>query len=198
MAKKTTPLEKKGIFGNLPDKEKKQLTFLAMFLATLFSGFGMYLLFGTLDDIDKETKKYKSALELIAAQGPQYLEAKTSSKVKKSHKDTSEERIKNNDIKLTSFVAEIAERKNIKIGSYDESELPFGKNTEGPIIVEKQLTAKIASANMDEVIGLLDEIEKSNDPVFIKRIDIRKKGKKSNVVKATILVSTFVRKEPET
>ena len=158
-----------------------------------------YVLFGTLDNIEKETKRYKSGLDVLAAQGQEYLDAKNRAKTQTSHKKVDDEILEKNDIKLTSFVADYAKTSNIEVSSYDENELPFGnsKGAEGPIVVEKQLKVSIKKAEMSDLISMLDKIEKAKEPVFIKRIDIRKKTKAPGAVKATLLISTYVKKDAE-
>lgn len=188
--------EKSGFLQNLSAKEKNQLSYLAMFVFCMVTiGIGVLLL-QSLDSIDEETDRYKSALELISTEGPKWLEEKSSTKRTDSHKKFSEDMLTEDRIKLTSFVAKFAEKEDVKIGSYDEKEIPFS-NDEGPIVTEHRLTAKISKTNMDSLVNFMDAIEKSREPVFIQRIDIRKRGKTDNQVKATIIVSTFSKAKEE-
>ncbi len=189
--------EKSGFLQNMSAKDKNQLSYLAMFVFCILTIFVGFFLIQSLDSIDEETERYKSALELISTEGPKFLEEKSSTKRTDSHKKFTEEMLAEDRIKLTSFVAKFAEKEEVKVGSYDEKEIPFSNDNAGPIVTEHRLTAKISKTNMDNLINFLDAIEKSREPVFIQRIDIRKRGKTDNQVKATIIVSTFSKAKEE-
>ncbi len=184
--------DKKGFLENMSEKDKNQLSYLAIFVFCILTVFVGFFLTQSLDSIDAETERYQKALELISTEGPGYLEKKNSSKNTDSHKKFTDDMLVENRIKLTSFVAKFAEKEDVKVGSYDEKEIPFSnESNSGPIITEHRLTAKVSKTNMDNLVNFLDAIEKSREPVFIQRLDIRKRGKKDNQVKATIIVSTF-------
>ncbi len=189
--------EKNGFLKNMSAKDKNQLSYLAMFVFCILTVFVGFFLMQSLDSIDEETERYKSALELISTEGPKWRADKLSTVTADSHKTFSEEMLAEDRIKLTSYVAKFADKEDVKIGSYDEKEIPFSNDTAGPIVTEHRLTAKISKTNMDNLINFLDAIEKSKDPVFIQRIDIRKRGKSDNEVKATIIVSTFSKSKEE-
>lgn len=190
-----------GFLSKLTERERR----LAM---AMFAVFGVILILvpvtlvqGSMDEVQTETEQYRNALDLLAAGAPQYLEQKKSQKQNQSHKDVSDEVLENNDLKLTSFVAEQASAVDITVTSYDEDQLPFGdsKSDEGPIIIENQLRVEIREAEMAKLVSLMDRIEKSKEPVFIKRLDVRKHRARNSEgkVRAVLTVSTFVRKEKE-
>jgi len=187
-----------GAFANLNERERKGLVFLGFFLPVVFMVIASIAFHNSMASIRNDTQRYKAALDLLTAAGPAYAEKKSESARPQGHKHISEEVLSKNDIKLTSFVAEHAQAVDIDVTSYDEDELPFGKkDSGGPIVVEKQLRVEIRSADMNKLIRLLDRIEKSDEPVFVKRVDVRKHRKKPGDVRAVLTVSTFVKKEQE-
>ena len=192
--------KKQGFWAARSEKERYQLIGLAIFLGLMAMIVAVALFQRSLNEIDEDTSRYENALDFLATAGPAYSERAREGSALATHKDIDEESLTNNDIKLTSFLAEHAEKSGITISSYDEDQLPFGnKNAGGPIIVEQQLRVEIRSAEMPDLIDLLDRIEKSSQPVFIKRLDIRAQRKKPGEVRAIVTVATFVRKmqEPE-
>lgn len=152
---------------------------------------------GSMEAIDEEADGYKSALDYLAVAGPEFQAKRERDDSQKSHKKIDDETLATNNVKLTSFVAEHAAASQITITSYDEDSLPFGgsgKKDDGPIILEKQLRVEIREAEMSKLLDLLDRIEKSPEPVFVKRLDVRDQ-KKPGEVRAVVTVSTFVKKE---
>ena len=196
MSGKDTPA---GGLKNLSDREKRLMMGMFGVFACLIV-FAIVMTFqSSMEEISKDTENYKQALDLLAVAGPEFIESKSGSTSTQSHKKLDEELLAKNTIKLTSFVAEHAAATDITISSYDEDELPFGGSgkDDGPIIVERQLRIEIRDADFDKLVTLLDRIEKSTDPVFIKRLDIRKQRKKLGRVRAVVTVSTFEKKEKE-
>lgn len=173
-------------------------------LGVTFIVLGLFVLVmtfrGKMETIEQETSGYRAALDYLAIAGPEYQAKIASDNSKKSHKKTDDDTLQNNAVKLTSFVAEHAAAAQITVTSYDEDSLPFGgsgKNNDGPIILENQLRVEIREADMTKLLDLLDRIEKSPEPVFVKRLDVRDM-KKPGEVRAVITVSTFVKKEKAT
>lgn len=193
----TTGNEKKKLLDRLSQKERYQLAGLGIFLMVMASIVVLGLFQRSFAQIEETTDRYEAALDFLATAGPAYAERAGGEKAA-THKNVAEEVLRNNDIKLTSFVAEQAEKEGITVSSYDEDELPFGnKKDGGPIFVEKQLRVEIRNAKMFELINLLDRIYRSNEPVFIKRIDIRKRRREEGQVRAIVTVSTYVKKDAE-
>lgn len=190
-----------GLFASLNDRERKlAMAMLAVFAVIAFL-IPLKLVQDSLDEISQETETYRQALDLLAAGAPDYLDQKREQEQNQSHKDLSDDVLDNNDLKLTSFVAEQARAVDVTITSYDEDELPFGdtKSSDGPIIIENQLRIEVREAEMDKLVSLMDRIEKSNKPVFIKRLDIREHRSRNSEgkVRAVLTVSTFVRRIKE-
>lgn len=193
--------KKGGVLANLSDREKRLMMAMFAVFAVILIIIPVTLVQNAMDEVETETESYRQALDLLAAGAPEYLEQKKSQKQNQSHKDISDEVLDNNDLKLTSFVAEQAGAVDITVTSYDEDQLPFGdtKSGEGPIIIENQLRVEIREAEMAKLISLMDRIEKSSEPVFIKRLDVREHRSRNSVgkVRAVLTVSTFVRKQKE-
>lgn len=198
MAVATSNEAKKGFLAKLSEREKMQLGGLALFLTVMASLVGIGLFQRAMEDIELTTNKYKAALDYVATAGPAYAERAATASATGTHKRVDDESLRKNNIKLTSFVAEQAEKASIDVSSYDEDELPFGnKKDGGPIVVEKQLRVEIRIAQMSQLMDLLDRIHKSEEPVFVKRLDIRAQRKKPGEVRAVVTVSTFVKKDAE-
>ncbi|MEZ4461874.1 MAG: hypothetical protein R3E66_19565 [bacterium] len=191
----------KGSFWtNRTASERRYIIALGVTFAVLAVAVSVLQFRASMDSIDEEANNYKSALDYLAVAGPEFVSRKASKTEKKSHKKIDEETLATNNLKLTSFVAEHAAAAQITVTSYDESSLPFGgsgKKDDGPIILEKQLRVEIRDAEMTKLLDLLDRIEKSPEPVFIKRLDVRDQ-KKPGEIRAVVTVSTFVKKEKAT
>jgi len=198
-ATKTRPTKgPRAFWEKLSQRERYQLMGLAAFLCVMVTIVGVVVFQRQMEEIEQATTRYELALDFLATAGPAYAERASAQSASATHKRVDDETLTKNDIKLTSFVAEHAERSNITISSYDEDQLPFGnKSAGGPIIVEKQLRVEIRTAKMSELIQLLDRIEKAEEPVFVKRLDIRAWRKKPGEVRAVVTVSTFVKKPPQ-
>ncbi len=189
---------KRGFVDKLSEREKTQLIGLALFLTVMSSLLGIGLFMRAMEKIETSTNTYESALDFLATAGPAYAERTASKSQQGTHKHVDDEALRKNNIKLTSFVAEQAEKSSIEVSSYDESELPFGnKKDGGPIVIEKQLRVEIRKAQMSALMDLLDRLHKSEEPVFVKRLDIRAQRKSPGEVRAVVTVSTYVKKEPE-
>lgn len=196
----TTKKAVKGgsFIDRLSERERYQLAGLGLFLIVLASILGIALFQRSMEEIEASTSRYEDALDLLATAGPAYAENAAQAGSEGTHKGISDEILRKNNIKLTSFVAEQAEKAEIEVSSYDEDELPFGnKKDGGPIVVEKQLRVEIRKANMSDLMDLLDRIHKSNEPVFVKRLDIRAQRQRKGEVRAVVTVSTYVKKEAE-
>ncbi len=184
---------------NRTDSEKRLLAVAAIILPTLFLGAGVYMYSQSIGEIEEETQRYKGSLDLLATAAPVYLEQQKNAQQATSHKKLDDETLAKNDIKLTSFVAAHASKAEITVSSYDEDELPFGSSNDAeagdPIIIEQQLRVEIREASMANLVKLMDFIEKDTKPVFIKRLDIRKRGREPGDVRAILTVSTFVQRE---
>ena len=57
------------------------------------------------------------------------------------------------------------------------------------------IDAMIREAEMEKLLKLLDRVEKSKEPVIIKRINLRDVRNKKGMVRANITISTYTMKE---
>ena len=188
----------KGVLDRLSEREKMQLGGLGLFLTVIACIIGVALFHRSMEDISRATSRYEAALDYLALSAPAYVERSSAKSQEGTHKNVDDESLTKNNIKLTSFVAEQAEKASIEVSSYDESELPFGnKKDGGPIVIEKQLKVDIRKAPMDKLMDLLDRIHKSPEPVFVKRLDIRVRRKTPGEVRALVTVATYLKKDPE-
>ncbi len=195
---KASKTDGKSKWESLSDRERYGLVGLVAFLFVLLTIVGVAIFQQQMAEIEDKTRAYESALDLLATAGPAYAQRLSDESAQGTHKNIDSETLAKNDIKLTSFVADHAEKTNITVSSYDEDQLPFGnKKDGGPIIVEKQLRVEIRKAQMADMMQLLDRIERSPEPVFVKRLDIRDRGKVEGEVRAVLTISTFVRKDQE-
>ncbi len=193
-------ITKPSFWAQRTPSERRYFALMLITFASLGLFVGVMAFRGSMEEIQKEADDYRSALDYLALAGPDYVAQKASRSAKKSHKKVDDETLASNAIKLTSFVAEHAAAAQITVTSYDEDSLPFGgsgKKDDGPIIIEKQLRVEIRDAEMSKLLELLDRIEKSPEPVFVKRLDIRDQ-KKPGEVRAVVTVSTFIKKEKAT
>lgn len=95
-------------------------------------------------------------------------------------------------------MAELAQKSNIKVDKYDEDDLIMDSGKDGgPIISEKILRFDVREAEMPDLLALLDAIERSPEPVFIKRINLREIRRKDGYVRAYITLTTYIIKDQE-
>lgn len=193
------PAESNHFWTNLSTREQRLL----LGMLCLFAFFGVvlsvYSFQTSLDKTQAEIDKYEEALKTMAQLGPKYLEdkaLKASGGGANKSKFTPEVMLKNN-VKLTSFVAEHASAVDLKVDNYDEDSIPLSSGKDGPIINENILRFNLRRADLKKLLALLDRIDKSAEPVVIKKIDLREIRKKKGLVRANISVSTFVQKKQE-
>lgn len=193
-----TTKEQAKFWEKLSERERHALVGLGGFLCFLVIVVAVVLFQRHVAEIEDSTRRYADALDFLAAAGPAYAERLNAESAEGTHKKIDDETLTNNDIKLTSFVAEHAEKAEITVSSYDEDQIPYGnKNTDGPIVVERQLRVEIRNAEMNDLVQMLDLIERSPEPVFVKRLDIRGIRKNPGEVRAVLTISTFTKKQQE-
>ncbi|TXD38216.1 hypothetical protein FRC98_04785 [Lujinxingia vulgaris] len=185
--------------AGLSERERKLLMLMFATFAVLGIFVTVMLVQRSLDTIESETQTYEDVLNLLATAGPDYLAQEAGGAVDPRVERFSEEVLDNNTVQLTSLVATHATAANISVSSYDEDQSPIGSSRGddgGPIIVERLLRVDIRRAEMNALVDLLDRIEKSDDPVIIKRIDVRSVGGEGQV-RAQLVVSTYQRRAQE-
>ncbi|MBA2664194.1 MAG: hypothetical protein H0U74_18020 [Bradymonadaceae bacterium] len=189
-------------FAALSERERKGLIGMGVVLCVLLLALVVGLFQRSLGELERDTQRYQQALSLLAVAGPAYR-LKSEQPVEGSERLArfSEEVLTNNDLKLTSFVATHAAATNIIVSSYDEDQMPLGsksKTDTGPIIIERQLRVDIRETQIDRLIELLDRIEKSREPVIVKRMDVRAQRNQPGTVRVLLVVSTYIRRDKET
>ncbi len=195
---------KKGLvasFSALSERERKGLTAMGLVLTVLLLALVVGLFQRSLGELERESQRYEKALNLLSVVGPQYAQ-KMAGSSDGGGRDArfSAEVLSKNDLKLTSFIATHAAATNITVSSYDESQTPLGaksKNDTGPITTERQLSVDIREVEMDKFLELLERIESSREPVFIKRMDVRALPNQAGSVRVMLVVSTYIRRDKE-
>lgn len=181
---------------NLSDRERKLLFAMVIILPLLAMIVLVGVIHGSLSEVETQTMEYRQSLEMLSIAAPTIAERKqkASGDNELSAKFT-DEAMRNNELKLTSFVATQAAAVNISVDSYDEQKIPLGSNKEGPMVVEKQLRVDINEAEMDKLLKLLERIETAEEPVVIKRLDLRRQRRNPGEVRVRLVVSTFVKQD---
>lgn len=195
----TETAEKSNPFSNLSERERKLVTLMLINFIILAVAAGIYFFKTSQDETRAQIEQYEKTLDTLQEYGPIYI---AQQKAQDSTGDDNAQRfsaetLKNNRLKLTSFVATHASAVDLKIDNYDEDQLPLsaGNKDGGPIITENQIKIDIKEGEMDKVILLLDRIEKSKEPVIIKRINLRELRNKPGQVRANLVISTFLQKD---
>lgn len=193
--------EKKNPLQNLSEREQRLLSLMAVNFCILAIAGGVYMFRQSQQKTRAEIEQYEKALDALQEFGPAYLAQQSQAASGEADEDArrfSAERLKKNNLKLTSFVATHASAVDLKVDNYDEDQLPLSTNKDGgPIITENQVKVDIKSAEMDKVVQLLDRIEESREPVIIKRINLRDIAREPGKVRANLVISTFVQKDQE-
>lgn len=194
----TDPVSRlKEALDNLTERERMLLKVMFGVFAVLALSVVVFLAQQSTADLEEETIRYETALELLATEGPAFAEqqAESSEDEALTHADRfTEEVLRDNQVQLTSDIAAHAAAVDVNVSSYDTDEQPLGEDNfgeeEGPMIIERQLQIDIRGAEMDRLIEMLHRIEESRDPIVIKRLDIRS-VREEGQVRALVAVSTF-------
>ena len=183
----------------LNERERRLLGGMAVVLSLLATFMLYFYAQRSQDTTQREIERLESLLKTLSQKGPEFLAREQAKSAQVDGADRfSPERLTKNDLKLTSFVAQNAEFANIKVDNYDEGQLPLASGKDGgPIITERTLRFDIREAQMSSLLMLLDRIEKSREPVIIKRINLREIPSKKGFVRAEISISTYVQKNKE-
>jgi hypothetical protein len=191
-------------WSGLQERERNGLIALGVWFGLLIPAVAVYFFQQSLADTEDEIARYKDALTTMAQYGPEYMQNKREAELAKKGKGGadgekfSREVMLKNDLALTSFVADHASAVDVKIDNYDENVIPkSGGKDGGPIITEKELRIEIRQAKVSKIMELLDRIDKSKEPVVIKRINLRDVRKNPGNARVTISVSTYTLTEQE-
>lgn len=195
------PAERKpGLLDNLSERERRLAGLMLVNFVFIAIALSIYLFNGMLTKTEDEIARYNTTLEVLNEYRPKYLKLQQQAQGGASDEERrfSGEVLKKNKLQLTSFVATQASAVDIKVDNYDEDSLKLTtKDSTGPIITEQQLRVDIREAEMDKLLQLLDRIEKSKEPVIIKRINLREVRNKKGLVRANITISTYTQAEQE-
>ncbi len=193
--------ETSNFWTNLSDRERRLVGLMLTNFVILGVAVGIYLFNQSQDATRSEITQYEETLDALREYGPTYLkrqQAEAQGGAEEAANKFSADKLTNNDLALTSFVATQASAVDIKIDNYDEDSLPMSSNKDsGPIITEKQLRIDIREAELAKLMKMLDRIEKSPEPVVIKRINMRDVRNKPGHVRANVTISTYVQKSQE-
>lgn len=186
-------------WSKLSQRERTYVGALAVnfVLITLALGVYFYQKYETTTQL--QINNSQSALNKLAEVGPDFLARKAAAaKVDPATQRFSPEKLKSNDLKLTSFVATHASATNIKVDNYDEKSVILSSGKDGgPQITKKIVRLTIREAKMADLLRMLDRIEKDRQPVVIERINLREVRRKPGYVRANVSVVTYIQKDAE-
>lgn len=181
------------MYADLTDREQMLLKAMLGVFAVLAVAVVVGLVQQSIGELEEETAQYRTALNLIAEQGPAYVETQREGEdpdqVTRADLFT-DEVLEDNTVQLTSSVASHAEAVGVSVSSYDTDEQPIGGDDEGPLIIERQLTVDIRGAGLEQFLELLHRLEESREPMVIKRLDVRSVREPGNV-RALLVVATY-------
>ncbi|MCX7943260.1 MAG: type II secretion system protein M [Deltaproteobacteria bacterium] len=164
---------------------QKERIFVLIFFSSLFAVvFALMIVFISSSirarymDIEDKEKKLRD----IIAQKDKYREAEQAQR-------TFEQRLKNNNVNLFSFVEEISRRLQVDISDMNERESPVQK---GDKIREQTLELNISKIPMDRLVDFMKEIEKGQYLVKIKKLKINTRYEKENrTLNVNMIVATY-------
>lgn len=188
-----------GPLSNLTDRERKLVALMLFNFVALTIVASVFMFYNSLSSTRAEIEQYEQTLDALAEFGPKYLAQQAGGAGGGEQDAFSTQALAENDLQLTSFVATQASAVDLKIDNYDEDSLPIGSSNKdkGPILLEQQLRVDIREAELPKLLEMLDRIQKSPEPVVIKRINLRDVRGKKGHVRANITVSTYIQKEQE-
>ena len=181
--------------SNMTERERRLLALMGVFFGILMVALGVNLFLGAMDTKREEIERYEGAFDAMTEVAPIYLDKKASTTGEQSR--FRPEVLVNNDIQLTSFVATHASAVDLKVDNYDEKKLPLSDKKGGPIIVEYTVRANVRQTEMAKLLKLLERIEKSPEPVIIKRVTVRDVRNKPGDVRTDFVIASYIQKEEE-
>ncbi len=186
-------------FSELSEREKKMVIAMAVIMPLLAMVLVIGIFSNSLNSIEDQTRSYQQSLDLVRMAGPSYLKHKQASSQSGGLADIFTDKVlEDNPVKLTGFIAARANEAGVNPSSYDTEDIPIGSKSgdkSGPIIVEKKVKVDIRQVQIDDLLKFLEGIESSDQPVVIKRIDLRGRRRKPGEVRARVEVSTFIKKK---
>lgn len=150
---------------------------IALILATL-----IIVVSSSLSNRYMEIEEKEKKLREIIAQKDKYREAEQAQK-------NFEQRLKNNNVNLFSFVEEISRKLQVDISDMNERESPVQK---GDKVREQTLELNISKIPMDRLVDFMKEIEKGQYLVKIKKLKINTRYEKENrTLNVNMVVATY-------
>lgn len=183
--------EKQGFWDRLSERERRLLVIWALAMAFIVVFLGGYFTYGAIAEKAEKADAYVAAVDLMARKQTSYLANKADGGEKLS------DRIAGNQLKLQTFLDQEASKHNIKIKNFKESSVPVGgkrkkKDAKGPQIIEETVAIDLTDTEYINVVGFLDAIDRSNELVVIKRVDVARPRRGNNAnVRVSLTVSTF-------
>lgn len=181
-------------YQNLSDSEKTYVKVALVFFPTLLLVVAFTTYYRSIGKVEAEVHSYKDALRLIRLSGPEYLATQQAQEESVNHKKLDQDTLENNTIKLTSFIAGIASSIDLSISSYDENDLPYdsGGGDKDTLLIERTLSFDVEEADLAKLMTLMERIESADEPVYVKHYLMSKRGPDPTVVRAKIVVATFL------
>jgi len=187
-------------FDALSAREKKMLAAMAIIMPILVMAVISGLFSRSLGSIEDQTREYQKSLDLLAVAGPVYLKKQAPTDQNTLASLFTEEVLTDNPVKLTGFMAARATEAGVSPNSYDTEEIPLGGSSSDksqPMLFENKVRVDIRATQINDLMRFLEVIERSGEPVVIKRIDLRGNSRVPGEVRARVEVSTFVKKKKE-
>jgi len=188
-------------YNQLNDREQKLVKIAGAVLPVVALTFVGLVFNNSLETTRQTIEEKERVLTMIGDVAPKYQARQDDEQggAKGQTAKFSREAIDKNDVKLTSFVATHATAIGVQVDSYDESERPIGSDSsdddEGASLFKADVTAKIRDVSMEKLLKLLERIETADKPVVIERITLTNKRREEGKIRATVIVSTFKRKQ---
>lgn len=186
-------IDKLGAFyGRLSPRERVMAIFWVFAMAAIAVFLLSTTVLGRITDIEDEVEVNRQTLDLIALKQRDYLAARSV-----DSSDNVKTRIKDNKLKLTTFLDKEAGRFDLKIENFKESSAAVGskrgKKAEKGGVVEESVTVEIKRAEYGNIMKFLDSVNGSRELMVIKRVRIKKprRARDQEFMEATITVSTF-------
>ncbi|MFW5968378.1 MAG: hypothetical protein ACOCV2_12710 [Persicimonas sp.] len=196
--KKSLTAQLRDFYADRTEREQKLLLVMMVVLPLVFVALVLGIFKRSLDDIEAQTRQHHNSLELLAEGAKDYAERQSDRDSGGLADKFTEEALQDNDVKLRSLVASKANAADVNVSSYGTDEQPLGSGDDsGPTLVEEIVDIEIRNAEHEKLLDFFEEIESSEQPVVLKRVDIRSKPNQAGEVRARVEVSTFERREEE-
>lgn len=182
-------------YDNLTDREQTLVKWMAVIVPTMGLVFFGIAVDRSLTSIEQKIREDEQVLDLLERVAPQYRRKRASHDPGRYAEKFATEKVENNDVKLTSFVATHATATGVNVDSYDENDRPLESSSEDEsTLMKRQVTVEINDVQMNKLTDLLERLEVADKPVFVERTKIIRQRNAEGSVRATLVVTTFKRK----